>query len=406
MILANARVLTDTGLVERNLAVEDGTIAGFTAASGWDLRGALVLPAIVDIHGDAFERQLQPRPGVDFPIPLALAETERQLLANGIATAFHGVTFSWEPGLRGLETWRAVLAGLGQGGRGQGRFACDMRVHLRWEAFNIDAAAEAAAAIRAGQVHLLAYNDHTPAIVKKLGDAAAAAKYAERAGMKVEAFREVAFAAGARGAEVEAARHVVTGAAREAGVPMASHDDATVEERAYFRALGAAICEFPMAEAVAVAAREAEEAVVMGAPNVVRGRSHLGWASAAAMARRGLCTVLASDYYYPCLLEAPFRLAAGGMAFEDAWALVAANPARAARLADRGRIGPGLRADLVVVTVEEGAPRLLATIIGGRVAWVAPGVGLEPATERLTAATSKFLLRRRDAAEEAQGRER
>lgn len=388
MILANASVLTDAGLVERNLAVEDGRIAGFTQARsdearGWDLGGALVLPAIVDIHGDAFERQIQPRPGVDFPIDLALAETERQLLANGIATAFHGVTFSWEPGLRGLEMWRALLAGLDRG-----RFACDMRVHLRWEAFNVDAAAEAAAAIRAGQVHLLAFNDHTPSIVKKLDDAATAAKYAERAGMKVDAFRAVALAAGARGAEVEAARDLVSEAARDAGLPMASHDDATVESRQFFRALGAAICEFPMAEAVAIAAREAGEAVVMGAPNVVRGRSHLGWASAAAMARRGLCTVLASDYYYPCLLEAPFRLAAGGMPLEQAWALVAANPARAAHLADRGSITPGLRADLIVVAVEDQSPRLLATIVGGEVAWVAPGVGLEPTTERLTAACS------------------
>ncbi len=297
MILANARVLTEDGLAERNLAIADGRIAGFTEASGWDLRGALLLPAIVDIHGDAFERQLQPRPGVNFPVDLALAETERQLLANGIATAFHGVTLSWEPGLRGIEMWRALLAALAQN-----RFACEMRVHLRWEAYNIDAAPDAAAAIRAGEVHLLAYNDHTPSIIKKLGDAATAAKYAERAGMSVEAFRDVARAAAARGAEVEAARRAVTAAARAAALPMASHDDATVEDRACFRSLGAAICEFPMAEAVAIAARAAGEAVVMGAPNVVRGRSHLGWASAASMARRGLCTVLASDYFYPCLL--------------------------------------------------------------------------------------------------------
>ena len=126
MILANARVLTEDGLAERNLAIADGRIAGFTEASGWDLRGALLLPAIVDIHGDAFERQLQPRPGVNFPVDLALAETERQLLANGITTAFHGVTLSWEPGLRGIGMWRALLAALAQD-----RFACEMRVHLR-----------------------------------------------------------------------------------------------------------------------------------------------------------------------------------------------------------------------------------------------------------------------------------
>ena len=375
MILASARVLTTAGLVERNLAVEQDRIAGFTDAPGWDLRGALVLPAIIDIHGDAFERQIQPRPGVDFPAGLALAETERQLLANGIATAFHGVTLSWEPGLRGAATWRALLAAFAGN-----RFTCDMRVHLRWEACNVAALAEALAAIRAGQVHLLAYNDHTPSIVRKLDQPAVGARYAERAGVTVDAFREAALAAAARGGEVGEAWRALAAAAREAGLPMASHDDATVEERARFRSAGAAICEFPMAEAVAVDARAADEAVVMGAPNVVRGRSHLGWSSAAAMAQRGLCTVLASDYYYPCLLEAPFRLAAGGMPLAAAWELVAANPARAARLPDRGRIAPGLRADLVVVAVEEWAPRLLATIVGGAIGWVAPGVGLEAAT--------------------------
>src|ERR1700678_1218421 len=77
-----------------------------------DASGLLVLPGIVDIHGDAFERQIQPRPGVDFPMGLALRDTERQLLANGITTAFHGVTLSWEPGLRSLDSWNATLAAL------------------------------------------------------------------------------------------------------------------------------------------------------------------------------------------------------------------------------------------------------------------------------------------------------
>ena len=69
-------------------------------------------PGIVDIHGDAFERQLQPRPGVDFPPDVALADTQTQLLANGITTAFHGVTLSWEPGLRSADAWTALLAAL------------------------------------------------------------------------------------------------------------------------------------------------------------------------------------------------------------------------------------------------------------------------------------------------------
>ena len=94
-----------------------------------DASGLLVLPGIVDLHGDAFERQMQPRPGVDFPADIALADTESQLLANGITTAFHGITLSWEPGLRSPTNWRKLLDALGARS-----WTCDMRVHLRWEA--------------------------------------------------------------------------------------------------------------------------------------------------------------------------------------------------------------------------------------------------------------------------------
>ena len=145
-----------------------------------------MLPGIVDLHGDAFERQIQPRPGVDFPVDLALRDTEAQLLANGITTAFHGVTLSWEPGLRSLTAWRALLDALDAG-----EWTCDMRVHLRWEAYNLDALETALADIEAGRVHLVAFNDHTPSIIRKLKDPVEGAKYAGRAGMKMHAFRGV-----------------------------------------------------------------------------------------------------------------------------------------------------------------------------------------------------------------------
>jgi alpha-D-ribose 1-methylphosphonate 5-triphosphate diphosphatase len=77
-----------------------------------DAGGYLVLPGIVDLHGDAFERQLMPRPGVHFAPVSALPETDRQLLANGITTAYHGVTLSWEPGLRSIEAAREFRAAL------------------------------------------------------------------------------------------------------------------------------------------------------------------------------------------------------------------------------------------------------------------------------------------------------
>ena len=349
-----------------SLGVEDGRItAAGPARRSLDARGLLVLPGIVDLHGDAFERQIQPRPGVAFPMGVAVAETEAQLLANGITTAFHGITLSWEPGLRSAETWAALLDALDAA---RPHSVCDMRVHLRWEAFNLGALEMALADIAAGRVHLLAFNDHTPAILRRLDDPATLAKYSERAGLGLAAFRAVAEQAALHAPDVPQAQRRIAAAAREAGLPIASHDDATVDERGHARSLGARICEFPMAEAVARAAVAAGDWVAMGSPNVLRGGSHLGWASAAAMAEAGLCRILTSDYYYPALAQAPFVLAGRGvLALADAWALVSANPAEAAGLTDRGSLADGMRADAVLVQPGP-LPRVVATIARGQIA--------------------------------------
>ncbi|MBP0465981.1 amidohydrolase family protein [Roseomonas sp. PWR1] len=198
------------------------------------------------------------------------------------------------------------------------------------------------------------------------------AKYAGRAGMKADAFRALAESVIARRGEIPAARGRLAEAARRAGIPVLSHDDATLDDRAHYRAHGATICEFPMAEEVAIAARGAGEHVVMGAPNVVRGGSHLGWASAAPLAERGIVTVLASDYVWPAMLEAAFAMVRrGAMDLPRAWALVSANPAEACGLADRGRLAPGMRGDVVVVDPARPAP--VAVFAGGELAWLAPG---------------------------------
>lgn len=361
--ITGGQVLTEGALAEGEVTLRDGVIDGGVpeGAQVLDARGLLVLPGIVDMHGDAFERQFQPRPGVGFPTDLALEETERQLLSCGVTTAFHGVTLSWEPGLRSAEAWRAMLDGLAAR-----RWVCDMRVHLRWEAYNLDALDMAISDIAAGRVHLLAFNDHTPAILRRMGDDTKAAKYSERAGMGLAEFRAIAARVGARAGDVPAAQARIAAAARAAAIPMASHDDDTVATRDGFRAEGARICEFPVAEEVGVAARAAGDFVAMGSPNVVRGKSHLGWASAATLAEAGICNVLCSDYYYPCLLRAPFVLAGRGvLSLAQAWALVSGNAAAAGGLGDRGVIAPGKRGDLVLVDGSGPAPRLVGTIVGG-----------------------------------------
>ena len=114
------------------------------------------------------------------------------------------------------------------------------------------------------------------------------------------------------------------------------------QRKRYYRSLGATVAEFPMHDRVFHAAREAGDAIVLGAPNAMRGGSHLGSPGAAQMIARGLCDILASDYFYPAMLGAMVRLHTDRVAPRPAlWKLVSLNPARAMGLADRGRIAPG-----------------------------------------------------------------
>jgi alpha-D-ribose 1-methylphosphonate 5-triphosphate diphosphatase len=250
-------------------------------------------------------------------------------------------------------------------------------VHLRFEVDNLEGVADALSGIADGSVRLLAFNDHTPSIARKLDRPAEVAKYTSRVGLDPVEFRELTLAAMERRDEVPAVRERLAAAARAAGIAMLSHDDSSIAERDAHRALGARISEFPTSREVAESARRAGDHVVMGAPNVVRGGSHIGWASAAPLAEEGLVTILASDYVWPALLEAALVLEERGrLTPGEAWALVSANPAEAAGLADRGRLAPGLRGD--VVLLDAAARRVVAAFAEGRLAFLAAG-----AAERL-----------------------
>lgn len=369
-IIQGGQVLRGDEMLPDDVFLHDGIIvdAPARAARRFDAAGLLVMPGLVDIHGDAHERQFQPRPGIGFPPALALRDSAAQLISCGITTAYLGVTLSWEPGLRSLGAWRGMKDALREMKAGA---ATDLRVHLRFEADNFDALYDALADIASGDVHLLGFNDHTPSIVKKLNNLDEVAKYAGRAGMKADAFMALAQSVYARRAEVPAARAQLAEAAIGAGIPMLSHDDDSIERRALFRAHGARICEFPITEEVAANARTVGEAVVMGAPNVVRGGSHLGWASAAPLAERGLVNILASDYFWPAMMEAAFIMAERGVLdLPRAWALVSKNPAQACGLDDRGQLQAGLRGDVVVVDSARRAP--VAVFAAGKLAWLAP----------------------------------
>ncbi|TIP98608.1 MAG: alpha-D-ribose 1-methylphosphonate 5-triphosphate diphosphatase, partial [Mesorhizobium sp.] len=158
--IQGGRILTEQGFETADLSISGGMLSELRAADASiiDADGLLVLPGIVDIHGDGFERQIMPRPGVRFDTALALRDTDRQLVANGVTTAFHGVTVSWEPGLRSLDAAKQLIRAVCDL---RDTLGCDTRLHLRWESFALDQMAQVARWLSLSPRPIIAVNDHT-----------------------------------------------------------------------------------------------------------------------------------------------------------------------------------------------------------------------------------------------------
>jgi len=367
IIIEGGRALHGTEFQDSSLAMTDGVIGAGAGSSALtlDARDLLVLPGIVDLHGDAFERQMMPRPGVDFPIDIALLDSDRQIIANGITTVFHGITWSWEPGLRCGDNAEKLLEAIEAL---RPRLAADTRFHLRHETYNLDAEEKIGEWLAAGRIDLFAFNDHMDNTVALLGKPRKRATMIERTGLSSDDFDRLVERMLSRADKVQASISRLAKIARNADVRMLSHDDRTPAMRQAFRADGVRIAEFPVNEETARDAAAAGDAIVFGAPNVVRGGSHTGWTKASDMIGKGLCSVLASDYYYPAQLLAAFRLAADGvLPLGKAWDLISGAPARAAGLADRGTLAAGQRADILLVDdAIPLRPRIVAVIADGR----------------------------------------
>jgi alpha-D-ribose 1-methylphosphonate 5-triphosphate diphosphatase len=245
----------------------------------------------------------------------------------------------------------------------------DHRLHVRHEWLATDGHDELLSLVSSGLVDLLSVNDHSPGGADAVHMARIAEGFRGRAGLTLDdavaLLDSLEVRRGVGDEQIAELVHV----AHLAGVPLASHDDA--DDDALARSLGweVAVVEFPGSLPLAAAARAGGAAVLMGAPNVVRGRSHVGFPTVAEAAAAGMVDIVCSDYHLPSLFHAPFRLAADGvLPLAEAWAMVSERPAASVGLDDRGRIAEGACADLLLVDPDrEGLEALRWVWRGGRV---------------------------------------
>ncbi|WP_170454386.1 alpha-D-ribose 1-methylphosphonate 5-triphosphate diphosphatase [Ruegeria arenilitoris] len=372
LTFSGAQVLhPDRGLVGNDLSIADGLIQEGSGAPVVDLSGYLILPGIIDLHGDGFERHIAPRRGAMKQMDEGIRAAEAELAANGITTAVLAQFYSWEGGVRGPEfaadVFRAIAAV-------KGSVVTDLIPQLRFETHLLDDYADLPGRIADWQVPYVVFNDHLPH--DRLAQGRTPPRLtgqALKAGRSPEAHLKMLQDMHARTSEVPTALDALCAALAQQGVRLGSHDDATAEARCHCRARGVHIAEFPETLEAAEAAKAAGDHVILGSPNVVRGGSHNGNVSALDLIAMGLCDALASDYHYPSPRRAALMLMKSGlMDLAGAWALVSSGPARVLGLGDRGSLQPGKRADLVVLDAE--TQRVAATIAGGRVSFLSGDV--------------------------------
>jgi alpha-D-ribose 1-methylphosphonate 5-triphosphate diphosphatase len=362
----NATVVTPEAVLEgASVVLEEGRIAGVLrraerSGETLDAGGHHVVPALVDLHSDAIEAQLSPRPGVDFPPELALVEMDRYFASAGIGTGFHAIAFV-EGGGRTVARAREHYALIAQH-----RHEVSVRheLHLRCEVAQQSALEAVEALLPEHVAKIASLMDHTLG----QGQLGNLAWYEENG--RTEDLRTVT----RMGDKVEGDPWAlgrlqrVAHAAKDGGAVLASHDDDVPERVALLARRGVRISEFPVNVDAARKARELGLTVCMGAPNVVRDRSSGGNLLAREAVARGLVDVLVSDYHPPSMLQAAFGLARRGtLPLPHAVALVSAAPARAVGLAERGEIREGALADLAVVGKRLEMPVVTHTIVGGDV---------------------------------------
>lgn len=376
-LIHNATLVLPEQLVTDGwLLIEDGRIAALgqsatcpnpsTIRLSIDATSNFLMPGLIDLHSDAIEKLVEPRPTVLFDVQLALGEADWRLAGCGITTEFHAISLDDnEFGVRS----DGFVQELSQAIKDQASYLLVRHnIHARLELSNLKGLDVLAGMIAEKAVGMVSLMDHSPG----------QGQYTTE-----QAYREYMLQTTNRGdAEVDAilalkrsqTREIperivcATRLAREAGLAIATHDDDTIEKVEQWPALGVTLSEFPTTMEAARRAHELGLAVCMGAPNVLRGTSSGGNLSALLAIQAGVATVLCADYYPAAMLAAAFKLARQQvLTLPQATRLVTLNPAQAVGLGNNfGSLELGKIADLIIVSVNRHElPMVQRVFVGG-----------------------------------------
>jgi alpha-D-ribose 1-methylphosphonate 5-triphosphate diphosphatase len=361
----NAQIVTLAETFHGHLHVVDGKIhsldrgaIGPTAGPVYDLEGDYLLPGFVELHTDNLDKHAVPRANVVWPPRSAVLTHDAQMATSGVTTVYDAISLGdIKTGEEKLSVIQPLIEAIEHLSR-DNKLRAQHFLHLRCELSYQDLMQVLNALAHGPLVRLISLMDHTPGQRQFASIDKYAEYYKGKLGFTDEALE--IFMAERRAEQEKFAkphRAGVIALARQLGVNLASHDDATAAHVDEAIEAGVVVAEFPTTMAAAKAATDAGLNVMGGAPNVVRGGSHSGNIAVLDLARAGHLSVLSSDYVPISLVDAIFRLAAAeAMTLPQAVACASYNPAAIMGLTDRGQLAEGLVADMVQVSHYEQMP--------------------------------------------------
>lgn len=364
--LTNARIVLADTVVDGTVAIENGTIAdiseGSVQSAALDLDGDYLLPGLVDIHTDHFERHLYPRAHVRWECVRALLAHDAQIIGAGITTVFDSLyvgATSENPQRR--EILAPMIDAL-EKAMPAGMLRADHLVHLRCELSDTETANLTAAHIERDLVRVISVMEHVPGRRQLRDIEHLVRRNMMRSGDGETVVRDriAATIAQAEGIS-ERVRPQIVQMAHENGLPLLSHDDTEPDDVTLAVEEGISVSEFPCTLEAARLAREQGMTIVAGAPNVLRGGSQSGNVAASDLMAEDLVDIFASDYVPRSLFDGLFMIAQDEtvpIELPQAVSMASKAPAEAAGLTDRGEIAIGKRADLLQVGLHDGHPYL------------------------------------------------
>lgn len=367
MIIRSKRVLVKEEIRPVDILIADGVIVEIAPYNSFpnalDFGDKIVLPGMIDLHSDAIEKEIEPRPGVIFPIKQALFDLERKLSVFGITTIFHAISFETEiPGkIRSADQAEQIVKAIREY---KSQEIINNLVHLRYDiasnSFEI-----VKDLIREGWVDLISIMEHAPAKGQFHTLEKWQKYYAKEYNLtcnELELLKNKKEAT-----NYEKVIELIT-IAKECGIPVASHDDDSIEKIDFMSSKGVLLTEFPLSLEVARWAKKKSMYVGMGAPNVVRNKSQCGNVSARVLIKNRVCDYLCSDYHPSSMLKAVYMLYKKlGLPLFNAVELVTKKPAKAVKLTNIGVIDKNKSADIIVVNDKNEYPDILMTLCRGKI---------------------------------------